>query len=287
LIEIRNLKRKTINDYGEYEGRQIDLLLNKEKDIIDCFYNDDKNDCFLLINNLNEEFIKNLIKNKYHYLRNPNILKGTEVNNCLEEVIDILSNEGIVYDRGSNKLFVSKLKRNNFIRKLGNNLVLFNESQNDFFSKRAKLYTEIPEFKNQVFNVSHILTDSSGGRLFSKSVHTEFDLDYISFYKPRIRVNKKSIKCFNIELKKTVGFNFPSCSILDEHNHENDDIPRFCLKTFCFETLDKERKIIEINEDTLLKTAIKIDLINKNNKFEQLLLSRVSIKSEEFRKKGK
>jgi ubiquitin len=203
----------------------------------------------------------------------------------LKRMSEILANEGIniSFDPPSIS-FLSmidqdnlKFKENFFIRE--------NMKFKSFDLIKPKIYPEVKNFESQLFNHTHIKTNTLGGILISKKIKHDLKFSDISSYELRIRLKRKVLYQFYKKLKVRIGkFNFRTCMLTINHTHgENDNTICFCRKIFEFQS---EEGITVINHSEVMKVADEVDSEMSSN-LTFYLENDIGYKFEEFRKKGR
>jgi hypothetical protein len=203
----------------------------------------------------------------------------------LSRMSEILANEGIniSFDPPSIS-FLSMIDQDNLKFK-DNFFIRENVKFKSFDLIKPQIYPEIKNFENQLFNHSHIKTNTLGGSLFSRKIKHDLKFTDISSYELRIRLKRKVLFQFYKKLKLRIGkFNFRTCLLTINHSHSvGDNTICFCRKNFEFQS---EEGITKISDSDVLSVANEVDSeMNSNLTF--YLESDIGYKFEEFRKKGR
>jgi hypothetical protein len=203
----------------------------------------------------------------------------------LGRMSEILANEGIniSFDPPSIS-FLSMIDQDNLKFK-DNFFIRENLKFKSFDLIKPQIYPEVKNFESQLFNHTHIKTNTLGGSLHSKKIKHDLKFTDISSYELRIRLKRKVLYQFYRKLKlKLNKFNFRTCMLTINHNHSSgDNTVCFCRKTFEYQSEDG---LIKISDADIMSVANEVDSeLNSNLTF--YLESDIGYKFEEFRKKGR
>jgi hypothetical protein len=243
-------------------GNKISLLMQK-----------DKNKSLSIIKKLNNSL-----------LRKCQLVDLPSLEN-LGRMSEILANEGInvSFDPPSIS-FLSMIDQDNLKFK-DNFFIRENLKFKSFDLIKPRIYPEVKNFEGQLFNHTHIKTNSLGGSLFSKKIKHDLKFTDISSYELRIRLKRKVLFQFYRKLKLRLNkFNFRTCMLTINHSHSlGDNTVCFCRKIFEFQSEDG---VIRIDDSDIMGVANEVDSeLNGNLTF--YLESDIGYKFEEFRKKGR
>jgi len=271
-------------------------LLNYDKDINENVFTltnseDEISEIVIQVNNefgfyltVNErDKIKIIHKFFWRYKNNFNI-QNFQLMNDKTGFSKLLSNEGISLIKHPHSILLSSMKNDRSLKMKDGYFIKENLRNKSYDLIKPTLFTELPSFKSSLFNKSHVITNSKGGNLSSRSEHHDFNLHTVSVYKPRIKIKKKSIFEFYKNLRKRTGKRFTSCNLLNYHSHSDDDNV-ICLFNKKFDFSDSGDHSIISTED-VFNSAYESDS-STNDNITMYLNSNYNLKLENFRKKGR
>jgi hypothetical protein len=276
--------RTLYRDQGDNNlPESIRLIEDSLKNPLDILFSHG-NQMSLLMQNDKTKSLAILKKLNRPLLRKCSLVELSALNN-LERMSEILANEGIniTFDPPSIS-FLSmidqdnlKFKENFFIRE--------NVKHKSFDLIKPKLYPEVKNFESQLFNHTHIKTNTLGGVLFSKKVKHDLKFSDISSYELRLRLRRKELFHFYKKLKLRIGkFNFRTCMLTINHVHGlEDNTICFCRKAFEFQTEDG---LFKIDSSDIMNVANEVDSEMGSN-LTFYLENEIGYKFEDFRRKGR
>jgi hypothetical protein len=203
----------------------------------------------------------------------------------LGRMSEILANEGINVSFDPPTIsFLSMIDQDNLKFK-DNYFIRENVKFKSFDLVKPQVYPEVKNFESQLFNHTHIKTNTLGGSLFSRKIKHDLKFTDISSYELRIRLKRKVLFQFYKKLKLRIGkFNFRTCLLTINHSHNiGDNTVCFCRKSFEFQS---EEGFTKISDSDIVSVANEVDSeMNSNLTF--YLENNIGYKFEEFRKKGR